>query len=89
MLIHVVARGDTLWGDLASVRVTIESIVAANGITNPDVLVVGQALAIPVPGVPGPPPAPSATPCSRATPFSDRAAFRHHRRSNSGCEQHL
>ena len=58
MLIHVVARGDTLWEISRRYSVTIESIVAANGITNPDVLVVGQALAIPVPGVPGPPPAP-------------------------------
>ena len=68
MLIHVVARGDTLWEISRRYSVTIESIVAANGITNPDVLVVGAG-----PGDPGARCA-WAAPCARPL---HRAAGRH------------
>jgi spore germination protein len=60
MLIHVVARGDTLWVIARRDGVSVDAIVAANAIANPDVLVVGQALAIPPPGAGLPPPPPAA-----------------------------
>lgn len=47
MIIHVVARGDTLYAIARRYGARIERIVEANAIADPDVLVVGQALAIP------------------------------------------
>jgi spore germination protein len=47
MVIHVVASGDTLYAIARRYGVSMESIAAANGISDPSVLVVGQALAIP------------------------------------------
>lgn len=47
MLIHIVRAGQTL-GQLArQYSVTVGSIIAANGIQNPDRLVVGEALVVP------------------------------------------
>ena len=59
MLIHVVARGDTLWAIARRYGVGVDAIVAANAIQNPDVLVVGQALAIPPRSTAPPPPPPA------------------------------
>ncbi|HON41649.1 MAG TPA: LysM peptidoglycan-binding domain-containing protein [Bacillota bacterium] len=52
MVTHVVVPGDTLYAIARRYGVSIESIVAANAISDPNVLVVGQALAIPVTRVP-------------------------------------
>ncbi|NLG93216.1 MAG: LysM peptidoglycan-binding domain-containing protein [Clostridiales bacterium] len=48
MLIHVVKSGESLWQIANSYNVPMESIISANGIYNPDVLVVGEALVIPL-----------------------------------------
>lgn len=47
MNIHVVQRGDVLWQIANYYNVSIEDIVNLNGLTNPDVLLPGQALLIP------------------------------------------
>ncbi|MFC4766077.1 LysM peptidoglycan-binding domain-containing protein [Effusibacillus consociatus] len=48
MQIHVVQRGETLWLISRRYNVTICPIVQANELPNPDQLVVGQALVIPI-----------------------------------------
>ena len=48
--VYVVRDGDTL-GQIAFIyNITVEDLMAANGLTNPDVLEVGQQLVIPDPG---------------------------------------
>jgi nucleoid-associated protein YgaU len=44
---HTVQRGETLASIAAVYGVTVEAIVAANGITDPDLIAVGQELVIP------------------------------------------
>lgn len=48
MLIHVVKAGESLWKIANSYHVPMEPIITANGLVNPDVLVVGEALVIPM-----------------------------------------
>ncbi len=48
--IHVVAPGDTLFSISQRYGVSQEAIIAANGLSNPNALVVGQQLIIPAPG---------------------------------------
>lgn len=50
--IHIVETGDTLGSIALNYDISIEEIMDANGLTNPDVLSVGQALVIPVGGLP-------------------------------------
>lgn len=50
MFIHVVKAGESLWQIAKNYQVPIESIITANGLTNPDVLVIGEALVIPTEG---------------------------------------
>ncbi|GKV69748.1 spore germination protein YaaH [Sporosarcina sp. NCCP-2716] len=47
MQIYVVKQGDTLWKIAQAYGVTANQIAAANGLDNPNALVVGQALVIP------------------------------------------
>lgn len=47
--IHVVNRGDSLWGISQQYDVSINRIVRINGLENPDKLVIGLALFIPEP----------------------------------------
>lgn len=47
MLIHVVKAGESVWGIANDYHVPIAPIIVANGLSNPNVLVVGQALVIP------------------------------------------
>ncbi|MBX3054944.1 MAG: LysM peptidoglycan-binding domain-containing protein [Anaerolineae bacterium] len=54
--IHVVAPGDTLFGISQRYGVPMDQIMAANGITDPNNLVVGTQLVIPAPGSVAPPP---------------------------------
>jgi spore germination protein len=51
MLIHVVNAGETLWKISASYKVSVTSIIEANGLPNPNQLVIGQALLIPAGGL--------------------------------------
>jgi LysM repeat protein len=67
-LVHVVQAGDTLGNLSRFYDVSIEDIMAANGLTNPNILSVGQQLIIPVGGLPTPTPQPSPTPTSDAPP---------------------
>lgn len=48
--VHVVKRGETLAGIAARYRTTIAAIATANGIRNPNLIVVGQRLKIPTGG---------------------------------------
>lgn len=52
ILIHVVRTGDTLWGLAYRYGVNANSIAQLNELSNPDQLIVGEALVIPVPGTP-------------------------------------
>jgi LysM repeat protein len=47
MTIYIVQRGDTLMANSKRYNVTIESIVSANNIANPDAIMPGQQLIIP------------------------------------------
>lgn len=48
MLIHVVKRGETLWSISNIYGVTMNQIITINQLENPNLLMVGQALVIPV-----------------------------------------
>ncbi|WP_156291624.1 LysM peptidoglycan-binding domain-containing protein [Oceanobacillus salinisoli] len=48
MQIHVVLRGDTIWRIAQTYQSTVQDIVQANQIPNPDQLVVGQAMVVPI-----------------------------------------
>ncbi len=48
MVIHVVKAGQTLWQISEIYGVSMESVIAANGLADPDRLAVGEALVIPV-----------------------------------------
>lgn len=50
MQIHVVESGDTLWNLSRTYKVSTQAIIEANGLTDPNYLVRGQALVIPVTG---------------------------------------
>lgn len=50
MLIHVVRAEDSLWRMASFYHVTVESIVAANELADPNRLVIGQSLVIPTQG---------------------------------------
>ncbi len=50
MLIHVVKRGETLWQLARLYNVSIDAIQQVNVLPNPNRLLLGQSLVIPVPG---------------------------------------
>jgi LysM repeat protein len=66
--IHVVQAGDTLGNISRTYDVSMEDIMTANGLTDPNRLSVGQRLLIPIGGLPTPTPQPSPTPTSDAPP---------------------
>lgn len=49
MIIHVVKRGDNLWKVAQQYNLTVAQLNSVNELPNPNALVVGQALLIPVP----------------------------------------
>jgi LysM repeat protein len=51
---YTVQSGDTLLAIALSHGIELEALVAANDLPNPDVLDIGQVLAIPCPGAPAP-----------------------------------
>ncbi len=53
-IVHVVQPGETLRAISDSFDVSMDDIVAANGLANPDLLSVGQQLIIPIGGLPEP-----------------------------------
>ena len=66
---YTVVSGDVLSAISARFDVDLQALIAANHITNPDVLAVGQQLSIPCPGQsPSVTPSASATPRASATP---------------------
>ena len=50
LVIHVVRSGETLWQIANRYDVNMNSIVQLNGLPNPNQLLIGQSLVIPVPG---------------------------------------
>lgn len=61
--IHIVQPGDTLWAIATRHGISVEAIVAANHLVNPDALSLGQRLIIPTATVASPPaPLPAALP---------------------------
>jgi LysM repeat protein len=64
---YVVKPGDTLSSIAAMFGVSVQDLIAANGITDPDLILVGQELTIP--GAGSPTPAPT-TPVPTSTPTS-------------------
>ena len=50
MQIHVVQSGQSLYGIAQAYRTTIQALIQANELRNPDQLVVGQALVVPIYG---------------------------------------
>jgi murein DD-endopeptidase MepM/ murein hydrolase activator NlpD len=62
--VYTVQEGDTLLAIAQAYGVTVEEIVEANGLANPDMLSIGQELTIP--NVPAPPP-PSEPPAEAPT----------------------
>ena len=47
IVIYIVKKGDTLWNIAKEFGSTVEDIVKANGIENPDVIQIGEKLYIP------------------------------------------
>lgn len=58
---YTIQQGDTLFGIAKSFGVTLEDLIAFNGITDPDAIEAGQRLKIPPVGVSIPTVAPSTT----------------------------
>lgn len=50
LLIHVVRSGETLWQIAQRYNVNLNGIIQVNGLENPNRLLIGQSLVIPVPG---------------------------------------
>jgi spore germination protein len=50
LVIHVVRSGETLWQIANRYNVSMNGIIEGNGLQNPNQLVVGQSLVVPVPG---------------------------------------
>lgn len=64
---HTVRRGETLYAIARDYGVDLEALVEANRLANPNLLYVGQRLALPGSGAPASPPA-AATPTPAPTP---------------------
>ena len=65
---YIVKAGDTLGSISTTFDVPMADIMEANGITNPNLLSVGQELWIPIGGIPTPTPTPTLTPTPNIPP---------------------
>lgn len=70
---YTVQPGDTLSNIAARYDVSLEDLMAANGLTDPNILAVGQELIIPVGGLPTPTTAPTLVP-TPPTPIATATA---------------
>lgn len=52
---YVVQPGDTLWSIASRFGTSVQAIMQANGLANPNFIYVGLTLYIPIPGPPFPP----------------------------------
>ncbi len=68
MPIHVVSAGDTLMSISQFYDVPMDDIMTMNGISNPNILAVGQELLIPVGGIPTATPEPTSPPQPTVVP---------------------
>lgn len=66
--VHVVQAGETLGSISARYEVSLEDIMAANGIDNPNLLSIGQQLTIPIGGLATPTAVPTDTPIPGVPP---------------------
>jgi LysM repeat protein len=62
MIVYVVQEGDSLYGIALEFNISTEDLMRANGLLDPNFLVVGQELFIPVGGLPQALPTPTDTP---------------------------
>jgi hypothetical protein len=67
---YIVQAGDTLYDIALRYGVTVDEIVEANNLENPDVLKIGQELIIPLPEPTAAPVAPTAPPVAPTATFS-------------------
>lgn len=56
---YVVQPGDTLWSIASRFGTSVQAIMQANGLTNPNYIYVGLTIYIPIPGPPFPPSPPA------------------------------
>lgn len=68
-IIYIVQAGDTLSSIATRFQVSLEDLMKANGLDNPDYLMLGQSLIIPVGGLPALTPTFTPQPASPATPL--------------------
>ena len=73
-VVHVVQSGDTLNQISQQYDVSVEDIMAANGMTDPNFIAVGQQLVIPVGGLPEPTVAPTEAPAAQPSPIPTEPA---------------
>ena len=73
-VVHTVQAGETLNIISQQYDVSIDDIMAANGMTDPDVITVGQVLTIPVGGLPEPTVAPTETAVANPSPIPTEPA---------------
>lgn len=71
--VHLVQRGDTLMAISRLYGVSLQALVEANGIANPNLIYVGQRLTIPAAGQGALPAQPAAPPAQPPTPVSGAA----------------
>ncbi len=73
-VVHTVQAGETLNMISQQYDVSIEDIMAANGLDNPNFIGVGQQLTIPVGGLPEPTVAPTEAPAAQPSPIPTQPA---------------
>ncbi len=85
--VYLVQAGDSLLGIALKFGLTIDALMQANNLTNPDFVFVGQRLAIPGAGSASATGAGAAAPATAPTPASDGLALRVEQAGNLAQEQ--